>query len=140
MFCVCYFKGAFSGLRKFLATKSPLKMIKNAFYFISKILFVLRIFKFLSWFFGHVSKDLIEKIRLISNFMMSQPGWQIILIHIFPNISRSKGNPAMNFGQLIECNIRNISLEKSYTKCRRETSPKSFAEKLELSISLDQQY
>ena len=30
--------------------------MKNAFYFILKGLFVLQIFKFLSWFFGHVGK------------------------------------------------------------------------------------
>ena len=42
------FKGALSGLRQFLATESPLKMMKNVFYFISKALFVLKIFKFLS--------------------------------------------------------------------------------------------
>ena len=35
---------------------SPSKMMKNAFYFILKALFVLKIFKFLSWFFGHVEK------------------------------------------------------------------------------------
>ena len=33
---------------KFLAAESPLKMMKNAFYFTSKPLFVLKIFKFLS--------------------------------------------------------------------------------------------
>ena len=42
------FKGALSGQKQFLATEIPLKMIKNAFYFISKTLFVLKIFKFLS--------------------------------------------------------------------------------------------
>ena len=31
-------------------------MVKNAFYFILKDLFVLKIFKFLSWLFGHVEK------------------------------------------------------------------------------------
>ena len=36
--------------------ESPLKLVKNAFYFISKALFVLEIFKFLSWPFGHVEK------------------------------------------------------------------------------------
>ena len=30
--------------------------MKNAFYFILKALFVLKIFKFLSWPFGHVGK------------------------------------------------------------------------------------
>ena len=44
----------------------------------------------------------------------------------------------MKFGQLIECNLRNIFLGKSYTKCGGETSPRPFTEKLKLSISLDQ--
>ena len=34
--------------RQFLAAQSSLKMMKNAFYFTSKALFVLKIFKFLS--------------------------------------------------------------------------------------------
>ena len=54
------------------------------------------------------------------------------------NISRSKGNEIMKFGQLIECNMRKIFLEKSYTKCDGETSPRPFSEKLKLSISLNQ--
>ena len=33
--------------------------------------------------------------------MMSQPGEQTTAIYILPNISRSKGNQAMKFGQLI---------------------------------------
>ena len=41
-------KGALC-LKQFLATESPLKMMKNAFYFTLKSLFVLKIFKFLSW-------------------------------------------------------------------------------------------
>ena len=41
-------KGMLSGLRHFLATESPLKMIKNAFYFTTKVLFILKIFKFSS--------------------------------------------------------------------------------------------
>ena len=53
-----YFKGALSGLRQFLATESPLKLMKNTFYFISKDLFVLKIFKFLSRIFGHAAKRL----------------------------------------------------------------------------------
>ena len=32
------------------------KMMKNTFYFILKALFVLKIFKFLSWFFGYVER------------------------------------------------------------------------------------
>ena len=34
---------------------------ENAFYFISKAPFVLKIFEFLSWLFGHVAKRLDEK-------------------------------------------------------------------------------
>ena len=44
----------------------------------------------------------------------------------------------MKFGRLIECNIRSISLEKSYTKCGGQTSPRHFSEKFKLIISLDQ--
>ena len=50
--------------------------------------------------------------RLISKFMMSEPGKQTIAIHILPNISRSRGNQTMKFGQLIKYNIKNIFLEK----------------------------
>ena len=41
-------RSALSGLRQFLATESPLKIMKNAFYFTSKAFFILKIFKFLS--------------------------------------------------------------------------------------------
>ena len=44
----------------------------------------------------------------------------------------------MKFGQLIYYNITNIFLEKSFTECGGETSPRPFSEKLKLSISLDQ--
>ena len=37
----------------------------------------------------------------------------------------------MKFGELIECNMKNIFLEKSYTKCDGETSPRPFPEKLD---------
>ena len=41
-------KGPLSGLKQFLVTESPLKIMKNAFYFILKALFVLKIDMFLS--------------------------------------------------------------------------------------------
>ena len=59
-------------------------------------------------------------------------------MQILPNILRSKGNQAIKFGQLIKYNMRNIFLEKSYTKYGGETSPRPFSEKLKVSISLDQ--
>ena len=61
-----------------------------------------------------------------------------MVIHILPNISRSKGNQTMKFGQLIDYNMTNIFLEKSYTKYGGETNPRLFSEKLKLSISQDQ--
>ena len=114
-------------------------MIKNAFYFTSKALFVLKIFEFCLYFLVVQQNGLIRKVRLISKFMTSQPGQQTIVIHILPYISRSKGNQTMKFDQLIYYNIRNIFLEKLYTKCGRESSPKPFSEKFKLSIYLDQQ-
>ena len=53
--------------------------------------------------------------------MMSQPDLQTIVIHIFPNISRSKGNQTIKFGQLIGCNI---FVEKS--KCGNNLVPEPF--------------
>ena len=41
----------------------------------------------------------------------------------------------MKFGQLIECNMKNIFVEKSYRKCGGKTSPRHLSEKLKLSIS-----
>ena len=64
---------------------------------------------------------------------------ETIVIHILPNIWSSKGNQTMKLRQLIECNLRNIFLEKSYTRCGGETSPRPFSKKLKLRIPLDQQ-
>ena len=51
--------------------------------------------------------------------MSSEPRKQAIAIQILSNISRSKGNQALKFGQLIDYNMRNIYLKKSYTKMRQ---------------------
>ena len=56
--------------------------------------------------------------------MTSQPGWQTITMHIFPNISRSKGHQTMKFGQLIEYNNGSIFLQKLCRKRGREISPR----------------
>ena len=56
-----------------------------------------------------------------------------------PNISRSKSNQAMKFGQLIEYNMRNSFLEKSFMKYGGETITRPFSQKSKLYISLDQQ-
>ena len=59
-------------------------------------------------------------------------------MHILPNISRSKDNQGMKFGQLIEYNMRNIFVEKSYAKYARETIARPLSKKSKLTISLDQ--
>ena len=44
----------------------------------------------------------------------------------------------MKFDQLVEYNMRNIFVEKSYTKCAVETIPRSLPKKSNLILSLDQ--
>ena len=56
----------------------------------------------------------------------TQPDEQTVTIHILPNISRSKDNQTMKFGQLIECNNRNTFLQKSCRKWGRGTSSRHF--------------
>ena len=46
----------------------------------------------------------------------------------------------MKFGQIVEYNMRNIFVEKLYTKCGGEAIPKPFSKKPKLSISLDLLY
>ena len=69
---------------------------------------------------------------------MSRPGYQTITLHIFPNISRSKDTQAIEFGQLIEYNMRKIFLQKLYTKCGGETISSPYSTTSKLSIFLDQ--
>ena len=89
-------KGALLGLRQFLATERSLKMMGDAFYFTLKVL------AFCTNFLVMQKSSLIRKIKLISKFMMSQPGQQTIAIHILPKYFKSKGNETIKFGQLIE--------------------------------------
>ena len=82
--------------------------MKNGFYFTLKALFVLEMFTFLPWLFGYVEKRLDKKAMV--NF------------NILPNVSRSKGNQVIRFGQLIKYSMRNIFLQKSCRKWGRGTS------------------
>ena len=54
--------------------------------------------------------------------MTSQPGLQTVAIHILPNISQSKDNQTMKFGQLIEYNKKDIFVKKLCGNWDRETS------------------
>ena len=71
--------------------------------------------------------------------MTSQPGYQTVKINTLPNILRSKDNQAMKFGQLIEHNMRNVFVEKSYTIFAGETIRRPLSKKSKLNITLDQQ-
>ena len=62
--------------------------------------------------------------------MTSQTRLYTITIHILPNISRSKGNQTIRYGQLVEYNNKKIFLERPFTKCGGETSPRPFFKKL----------
>ena len=56
-----YFKVRLSPSKKISVIcfiESPLKMMKNTFDLFLKVIFVLKIFTFLSWLFGHVEKRL----------------------------------------------------------------------------------
>ena len=100
---------------------------EKTFFFILKALFVLKIFKFLPSFLDYVEKKAwLKKIRLISKFITSQPGWQRITLHVLMNLSWIKGNQTMKFGQFIECKKRNIFIQKSCRKSSKEASSRTF--------------
>ena len=114
-------------------------MMTSAFYFTVKFF---RYLNFCPEHFGYVEKWLDKKAKI--NFKIYNiTNWETnntIIRYTFRLIfSRSKGNQAMEFGQLTEYDIKNIFLEKSYTKFGGETSPRPFSKKLKLSLSLDQQ-
>ena len=68
--------------------------------------------------------------------MPSQTGQQTITVHNCP-ISK-KNNQTIKFGQLIEYNMRNNFLEKSYTKCEGGANLGPF-KKIKIGRILDQQ-
>ena len=75
-----------------------------------KILVILFIIKL------YGQNNIFKKIRLISKLLTSKPGKQTVASHVLPYISRSTSNQTLKFGQLIECNMRNICLKKLLTK------------------------
>ena len=90
---------------QFQTTESPIKMMTNVFYF----MFCLDLL--VMW-----KKGLIRRLRLNLKCMWSQTEQQISTIHILSNIPRGKGNQMIKFGQLVEYNVANDFLEKSYRK------------------------
>ena len=59
--------------------ESPLKMMKNIFYFVLKAFFVLKIFKFLSRYFGHVGKTVYDFSRKMF-LMLHSINWPNFII------------------------------------------------------------
>ena len=77
-------------LWQFLTTESPLKIMKNIFYFMLKAQFVLEIFTLLSWQQVKVmcENGFIRKPRLISKFMTSKARQHVIKIPIAQYLKR----------------------------------------------------
>ena len=104
-------KGSLSGLRKFLATDNLLKRTKMLFTFTVELFSFSRYLKFCLDFLVMNKNGLIKKIWLIWKFLTEKPEKQTIAIHILRNISTSKSNSKIRFGQLIQHNRRKIFLK-----------------------------
>ena len=65
--------------------------------------------------------------------MTSQPEKQAIAMSILVNITSSKGNETIKFGQLIEYNLSNICLKNSYEKCGGENISRPFSKKIKIA-------
>ena len=80
---------------------NPFKNDKKGFLFHLKSSFRSQDIKFSSWL---VAKRLDKKDQVNFKFYDVTAWLTNNRKHVFPNISRSKGNQIMKFGQLIECN------------------------------------
>ena len=90
-------------------------MMKNALYFILKTLFVLNLFKYWPWLFGHVKKWLDSKDKV--NFNIYDATW--LASNYNTHISQSKSNQTRKYGQFIEYSKRSIVLQTSVRKMRQ---------------------
>ena len=88
---------------------------------------------------GNLKMHFKNTLKKKKKFIMLQLENQTIAVNILPNISRSKCNRTIKFAQLIEYNMENIFLKKSYTKCGGEIITIPFSNKLKLILSPDQQ-
>ena len=95
--------------------------------------------KFLSWLFGLVEKRL-DKKAMVNFKIYDITNWTTNNCNTYlPNVSKSKSNQTMKFGQLMEYDMINIFLEDSYSKCDEEGSSRPFDKKSKSSIYLGQQ-
>ena len=79
--------------------KAPAKcfLFHLEYFFRSQVIYV-----FVLTLWSYRKNGLIRNIRVFLKFMLSQAGKQTVTIYILSNISRSKDNHTMKFGQLIE--------------------------------------
>ena len=113
-----YFQKDCSYLRQWKSFKND----EKCFYLMFKALFVFEVLSFLSWLLGYVEKRLDKKAKV--NFKIDDVTyWTTNNYNTLLNISRSKGNQTMKFGQLVELKMRNIFLEKLYPTFHTQSFP-----------------
>ena len=113
---------------KLLATESLLKMMRNIFYFTLKALFVLKVFKFLSWHFWLCKKRLGKKATV--NFKIYDvTNWETNDYNTLnaQYLKKFNGNKTMYFCQFVVYIMEIIFLKISSRKCGGETSPSRFS-------------
>ena len=113
----------------------PIRSLKllHRYDYTLKARFVLKIFNFCLEFFVMQKNGLIRKIRIISKFMAVNKELKYVY---WPNLKKQ----GQSDNEIIEYNMTNIFIEKSYRKCGGETISRPFAKKSKLSISLDQYF
>ena len=84
-------------------------MMKNAFHFILKAIFVVKIITILFWLFDHVVKRLDEKAR-VNLKIYDVTDWKANNYNTYISEHFKKCNQKMKIGRLIEYNVRNIFL------------------------------
>ena len=82
-------KGLLQDLTKILIAECPLKMMKNAFYFMLKAIFALPIFTFSPYLFDHVGKWLDKKAK-VNIKIYDITGWIVNNIHITQHLQKQK--------------------------------------------------
>ena len=105
---------------KYLTSHSHLKIMQSNFFLTLKYIFVLKIIKFFSCLFSPTEKRKVRfrNIRLILTFMISQSEKQAI---VWTHCSISQ--------EIKTIRQKNV-VEILYTKCGRETIPRSFYQKI----------
>ena len=122
-------KDTLSGLRQFWLTESPLKMMKNGFYFTLKAFFVLKII-----FWSYRKTIWLERSGYFRNLWRHKLINKQLQYTCYP-ISQKIKTMTVTIGQLIEYNVRNVFLHKMWCINSSQTL---FSINSKLSIYLDQ--